>query len=320
MGFSFLTPLNALFALAAAIPLAAFWLTQSNVRRIRRLFSLTPTRRRDLRGVVGALALLPMLVGIAAAQPVVVRHHLLGERADAQAFFIFDTSRSMSARAGRGDPTRLARSIKAAEGMLPRLGDIPVGVATMTDRVLPNLMPTPDFALVRRTLQQSVGIDRPPPSRRYPGRATTLQALIPIANSNLFNPGVRHPVLVVFTDGEAAPLRSSISLALIHSMQVPPFFVHVWAPSERIYLHGRTDPHYVPDGDSTRVLTEFASASHGRVFGEGSVGDLAQTIRDEVGNAPPKLAVLGYARIALAPWFILAGAFPLAFLLYRRNW
>jgi hypothetical protein len=29
--------------------------------------------------------------------------------------------------------------------------------------------------------------------------------------------------------------------------------------------------------------------------------------------------VLGYARIALAPWFLLAGIFPLGFLLYRRN-
>jgi hypothetical protein len=319
MGFSFLTPLNALFALAAAVPLAALWLTQANVRRIRSLFSLTPTRWRELTGVVAALAVLPMLVGVAAAQPVVVRHHLLGERSDAQAFFVFDTSRSMSARRDPSAPTRLARAIQEAEGMLPKLGDIPVGVATMTDRVLPNLMPTPDFALVRRTLQQSVGINEPPPSRFYRGRATTLQALAPIANSNLFNPGVRHAILVVFTDGEASPLHGILAQAAARAMQVPPFFVHVWAPTERVYRHGRIDPRYVPDPDSTQVLNQFASATHGRVFQENSLGTLEQTIRGEAGGAPAKAAVLGYARIALAPWFLVAGVIPLGFLLYRRN-
>jgi hypothetical protein len=319
MGVSFLTPIDALFALAAAVPLVALWLTQANVRRVRTLFSLTPPRRRELAGVVAALALLPMLVGVAAAQPVVVQHRSLGERLDAQAFFVFDTSLSMSAREDPGAPTRLARAIRAAEGMLPKLGDIPVGVASMTDRVLPQLMPTPDQALVVRTLRQSVGIDRPPPSRSYRGRATTLQALFPIANSNLFNPGVKHPILVVFTDGEANPLHSSIGYALARSMQVHPLFVHFWAPTERIYVHGQVDPRYVPDDNSSRVLSQFASASRGRVFGEHDIGALVRTIRGDAGTAPVRTAVLGYARIPLAPWFVLAGVFPLAFLLYRRN-
>lgn len=318
MGFSFLTPLNALFALAAAIPLAALWLTQGNVRRVRRLFSLAPTRWRELTGVIAALAVLPMLVGVAAAQPVVVQHHSLGERSDAQVFFVFDTSRSMSARQNLSSPTRLERALKDADGMLPKLGDIPVGVATMTDRVLPNLMPTPDFALVRRTLQQSVGINEPPPSRLYRGRATTFLSLVPIANSNLFNPGVRHPILVVFTDGEASPLHG-LSTTEVHAMQVPPFFVHVWSPTERVYQNGKIDPHYVPDPNSTQVLNQFASISRGRVFTEHDIDSLVQTIRGEAGDAPAKAAVLGYARIALAPWFLLAGIIPLGFLLYRRN-
>lgn len=319
MGFSFLTPMNALFALAAAIPLAALWLTQANVRRVRSLFSLTPTRGRELTGVVASLAVLPMLVGVAAAQPVVVRHHLHGERSDAQVFFVFDTSRSMSARQGLEAPTRLERAIKDADGMLPKLGDIPVGVATMTDRVLPNLMPTPDTALVQRTLQQSVGIDEPPPSRFYHGRATTLLALVPIANSNLFNPGVRHPILVVFTDGEASPVQGEVRTAEVHAMQVPPFFVHVWQPTERVYRHGKIDPRYVPDPNSGRVLDQFASISRGHVFQEDSIGSLVQTIRADAGDAPAKAAVMGYARIALAPWFLLAGVIPLGFLFYRRN-
>src|SRR5262249_13437879 len=112
MGFSFLTPLNALFAVRAGIALAPLWLPQAHVERVGSLFSLLPTRRRELVGVVVALAVLPMLVGVAAAQPVVVRHHVHGERSDAQVFLVFDTSRSMSARQNLDAPTRLERSIQ----------------------------------------------------------------------------------------------------------------------------------------------------------------------------------------------------------------
>ena len=44
--------------------------------------------------------------------------------------------------------------------MLRKLGDIPVGLAVMTDRVLPVLMPTPNPGLFRRTLQ-GVGGNQP---------------------------------------------------------------------------------------------------------------------------------------------------------------
>ena len=92
MGFTFLTPIDGLFALAAVIPLAALWLAHSRMERVRRLFSLTTPRRRELAGVVAALALLPVLMGVAAAQPVVVRHILLGQRLDTQVFLVFDTT------------------------------------------------------------------------------------------------------------------------------------------------------------------------------------------------------------------------------------
>ena len=40
MGFTFLTPIDALFALAAVVPLAALWLAHARMERVR-LFSLT---------------------------------------------------------------------------------------------------------------------------------------------------------------------------------------------------------------------------------------------------------------------------------------
>jgi hypothetical protein len=319
MGFTFLTPLDALFALAAMIPLAALWLAQTRMERVRRLFSLTSPRRRELVAVIVALALLPVLMGVAAAQPVIVQHRLLGQRLDVQAFFVFDTSTSMTARTGPHGLTRLDRARQEAEQVIPKLGDIPVGVATMTDRVLPDLMPTPNHVLIQRTLVQSAGINRPPPSQLYSGRATTFQALLPIPYSNFYSPGVRHRILVVFTDGEDQPFVSAVDADLARAMTVHPLFVHVWAPTERIYLHGRVDPRYRPDPTSAVALSRFATAAHGRVFGENDLSGLTQTIRAEAGRSPVTTDVLGYARVALAPWFVLAGVIPLGFLLYRRN-
>jgi hypothetical protein len=320
MGFTFLTPIDALFAFAAAVPLAALWLAQTRMEHIRRLFSLTTPRRRELAGVVAALALLPVLMGVAAAQPVVVRHHLLGQRQDTQAFFVFDTSQSMNARTGPHGPTRLARAKQEAEEVARKLGDIPVGLAAMTDRVLPVLMPTPNFGLLRRTLNESVGINRPPPGQIYHGRATTFSALYPIGNSHFYSPGVGHEILVVFTDGEAAPIRTSIGYDLARAMSVRPLFVQVWAPTERIYVHGRVNSRYKPDPTSPSALSRFATAAHGRVFGENDLHALTETIRADAGSSPVKTSVVGFARVALAPWFVLAGVIPLGFLLYRRNW
>lgn len=301
------------------MPLAAFWLAQRRIEVLRRLFSLATPGRRELAGVVAALVLLPVLMGVAAAQPVVIRHRAQPVRADVQAFFVFDTSLSMAARASPSAPTRLERAEREAADVLPKLGDVPVGLASMTDRVLPYVMPTPNLALLMRTLHQSVGIDRPPPSQFYHGRATTFSALFPIPHANFYNPGVRHRILVVFTDGEDAPFRSNADYDLARAMTVHPLFVHVWGPTERIYVHGRVQPRYRPDPTSANSLARFASAAHGQVFAEDDLHSLVDAIRSETGSAPVRTDVSSYARVALAPWFVLAGVIPLAFLLYRRN-
>jgi hypothetical protein len=320
MGVSFLTPLAGLFALTAAIPLAALVLMEGRTRRLRKLFSLATPRRRELVMAAIALALLPALVAVAATQPVVIHKQTLTERIDAQVFLVFDTSLSMAARGGPHAPSRLERAKQEAGTLIPQLGDIPVGIATMTDRVLPNLMPTTNVGVALRTVDQSVQINQPPPSLLYHGRATTLEALVPIEEDHLFPPGIKHPILVVFTDGEEQPLPPFTDYAsLAQQVTTPPLFVHVWAPTERIYRYGRINPNYVPDPSSTRVLTDFARLSSGKMLREGDVNGLLGAIHAEAGSKPATTRLLGYARIALAPWVLLAGVIPLGFLLYRRN-
>ena len=220
-----------------ALPLAALAATERRSGTIRRALSLPPPRRRTVLPVAVALALLVSLIAVAAAQPVVVRRELVNERADAQAFFVFDTSLSMQASSGAGRPTRLARAKRLALRLRAKLTDLPIGIASMTDRTLPNLLPTTDPSLFARTLDQSVGINSPPPSQIYHGRATSFQALAPIVDSHFFSPGVQRRLLVVFTDGESQQISPILGVTL--HREVTPVYVHVWAPGEQIY-HGGT--------------------------------------------------------------------------------
>jgi hypothetical protein len=317
-GVSFLTPLGALFVLAAVVPLAALLLTERRADMIRSALAVAAPRRRTLVPVAVALVLLVSLVAVAAAQPVVVRQSLVNERADAQAFFLFDTSRSMQASEGPGKPTRLARAKRLALKLRNAIPDVPVGLASMTDRSLPNLMPTTDRTLFDRTLAQSVAIDHPPPSQPYQGRATNFQALIPLVDSHFYSGSAQRRLLVVFTDGEAEPLSEALR-ATLHR-RVTPIFVHIWAPDDRIYLPDGKIDLYRPDPSSAQQLDELATlAGADRVLTEADGKRAARDARDAVGFAGTQERVDAYARIPLAPWIVLAGILPLAFLLWRRN-
>ena len=319
MGIDFLTPYDSLFALAAAVPIAAFLLGQRRAAAVRRLFALPHRRTRGLAAGVVALTLVPALVGVAAAQPVIVRQHPYAQRGDAEVFFVFDTSLSMSARSAPGAPSRLARAKREALRLGSMLGDIPLGVASMTDRTLPVLMPTTDLGLFDRTVRQSVAVNRPPPSQAYPGRATTLSAIATMEQTQFFLPSVTHPIAVVFTDGESSRLPADFQYTAQQQAQLVPFLVHVSAPGEHVYVKGKIDRRYVDDPTSGRSLAAFARLMHGRVFAEGDVGGLDGAIHAAAGHATSHTSVTQYARVALAPWFVLGAVVPLAFLLYRRN-
>jgi hypothetical protein len=319
LGLTFLTPEASLFVLAAAVPAAAFLLTERRARVIRALLRVPAPTRRTWLPVVIALVLLPALVAVAAAQPVVVRQQKVTERADAQAFALFDTSLSMQAAAGPHAPSRLQRAKQIAMKLEARLPDVPFGIASMTDRSLPIIMPTVDKTLFDRAVEQSVGIDRPPPSQPHPNsRATTFDAIVPLVESHFYSQGVQRRLLIVFTDGESSQVSPLLRLTL--QRRVSPIFVHVWQPDERIYKRGgRIDPRYIADPTSTQALQSLAQITDGKAYPEQDFGAIARAARAAVGEAQSHTLVAAYARVALAPWFILAAAVPLAFLLYRRN-
>jgi hypothetical protein len=88
---------------------------------------------------------------------------------------VIDNSRSMLASRAPGGRTRITQARDDAIRIRDQLLDIPSGVATMTDRVLPNLLPVPDRDSFEQTVRQAVQVDDPPPGNDAV-TATTLGA------------------------------------------------------------------------------------------------------------------------------------------------
>jgi hypothetical protein len=316
---TFLTPAGALLALAALLPLAALAANELRARRARRALRLESPGLHARLGTAGLVALVPLLLGLAAAQPVVQSTRTVRTRADAQIFYVFDTSESMRAAKGRHAPTRLRRAVAAARRMHQALGDVPSGLATMTDRVLPNIFPTGSEELFTAALDQTIGVDRPPP-KGFDETATTFASLDTFAGTNFFSPGVAHRLVVLFTDGETAPyFTGDLHEALRGSPRTRFVIVRIGGGGERIFLGGRPDPGYQPDPAAAQATRALAGVVGGHAYTERRLGAAIAAARKSLGRGPLEGVGAGLRVIALAPWLALAALVPLAFLLWRRN-
>jgi hypothetical protein len=319
MGVSFLTPIAALFALLALVPLAVLAGRRRRTERVRRELRLDHTASRSWVTLAVALAAVPVLVGVAAAQPVITSARTVPQRSDAEVFVVVDTSRSMLASAKSGEPTRFDDARDEALDLQEALPGIPVGIASFTDRVLPHLFPTVDRRVFRETLTESVGIERPPPSTSFGTNVTTLDALGVVPTLNFFTPGVKKRALVVFTDGDSQPVSSALATDFARKPRVHVSFVHMGDVEDRIYTSGVAEDGYRQDPTSGSTLTAAVHATNGHVFEEGSVGEVAAAVRAELGNGPTVNRRIEGSRRALMPFVVLLAAIPLGFVLLRRN-
>jgi hypothetical protein len=319
MHLSFLTPIGALLAAGALLPLAALALNERRARRARRALRLDGPALRSRVPTAAALALVPLLLGLALAQPVLQSSQTAHVRTDAQVFYVFDTSISMRASAGQHAPTRLARALAVAKRMHAALRDIPSGVASMTDRVLPNIFPTSSEQVFSGALAQTIGVERPPP-KGLGDTATTYAALDTFAGWNFFSEGIAHRLVVLFTDGETAPYFAG---DLREALRRPPrtrfVIVRLWGADERIFAGAKTDRRYAPDPRSASAARSLAAVVGGRSYGEGDVGAATDAARRFLGRGPLVSVGEGLHVIALAPWLALAALVSLLVLLWRRN-
>ena len=320
MELRFLTPLGAFFALAAVLPLAVLVLRERRARGVRAALRLSQPSQRALLPMGAALGAVAGLIALAATQPIVETERTVSERTDAEAFVVVDVSRSMLAAAGADAPTRLERARLVAERLRQRLPQVPIGVLSLTDRVLPHLFPTTDGTVFVATLEQALGIERPPPALFFSTRATSLDALEGIPQRDYYSRSARKRLLVVLTDGESQEVTADLlRRAYSRRPAIETYFVHVWGAEEAIYETGIAERGYEPDRTSVRVLADVASQVSGRVFTETEADELEAAAKAFVGSGATRERVIEGDRRALMPFVTLLALLPLGFVLYRRN-
>jgi len=321
VGVTFLTPVAALLALAAVVPLVVFARRRQRARHVRRTLGLAEPSRRVWVPLAACLGLVPVLIGVAAAQPVVTNARVLSERTDAEVFIVLDISRSMLASEAPDAPTRFERAREETLAFEGALAEVPVGIASLTDRVLPHLFPTTDRRVFVATAKGSVGVDRPPPRLGSSGIATRLEAIGVVSRLKYFSPTATRRVLVVYTDGESQPLSNPTTLAadFARRPRVETIFVRFGSAKERIYETGVVEQGFRPDPAVRAALQHVASLVHGRVFEEGEVDEIVAAVREGVGSGPTRERRHEGRRFALMPYVALAAVLPLGFVLLRRN-
>lgn len=320
MELAFLTPLGALLAASAILPLAVYVLRQRRTGRLRAALGLDAPPVRARVPLVLALAAVPALLGLAAAQPVLESERVRPQRTDAEVFVVLDTSRSMLASAKDGSPTRFQRARELALRLSNSLPEVPVGLASMTDQVLPHVFPTTDRRVVSAALYESMGIERPGPSVSFTSiPTTTLDSLTAVPKYNYFSPKARKRVLVVLTDGETRPPEGGLAAAFRRRPAIETLFVRFWSADERIFEGGVVEDLYRPIQPSGVQLQQVASQIGGRVFTENDSTAMIAAARQTLGTGPTKDQIIEGERRALMPWVTLAALLPLGLVLVRRN-
>jgi hypothetical protein len=314
-----LTPLGLLLALGALPPLAALVRSERRARRVREALAVGEPSPRGPVPTAVALVAVPCLLAVAVAQPVLRFSETNRVRTDVEAFYIVDISRSMLAASQPNGATRFERSLAAAKRVHRSLGDLRSGVATLTDRVLPHLFPTADEEVFTATVDQALTINSPPP-RGFEPVGTLFAALDTLRGTNFFDEGVRHRLVLLFTDGETARFNpQDLRAALAQGPPTHFFVVRVWRRGERVWRGEQPEPGYRSDPRSESNVRLLASATDGRTYGEASVGGVAPAVRDLIGTGPLRAEGTALRVYALSRWFVIAALAVLGLLLWRRN-
>lgn len=317
MDLSFTTPLGAVVGFLAVVPLAALLLTELRARRVRNVLGLGAPGRLVTALLVLSVVATGVLVGAAAAEPVLERGTTRHERTDANAWVVIDQTRSMLAARGARLPNRIARARELAVQLRAAVPELKVGVASFTDRTLPHLFPTLDEDVFAATVRHSIGIERPPPSRRR-RTATALGALEALGTHGFFPATPERRIAVVLSDFETDPFSAARLGARLRRQRIELVLVHVWDARERIF-GGIEDAGYRADPASRRTVSRLAAAANGQAFGEADAGRAAAALRRQLGSGTLEPRWQERARTELAPWLALAALVPLGVILWRRN-
>jgi hypothetical protein len=239
------------------------------------------------------------------------------ERTDAEVWVVLDSSRSMLASGRAGSPTRFARARELTLRLAEGLPEVPLGLASMTDRILPHVFPTTDTRVVSQALFESMGVERPGPTVSLSSvPTTTLDSLAAIPRLNDFSPTARKRLLVVLTDAETRPLEQDLTRPFARPPRLDVLLVRVGEAGERVFTAGVAEDAYQPPGGAEAALERVAAQVEGRVVPADAVVDAA---RAALGTGPTRQRIIEGERRALMPWVALAAFLPLGLVLVRRN-
>lgn len=339
---TFLTPFGGLLALTAALPLAAWRRSRRRNARGLQILGL-PAPESGRLGVLIALMAAPLLLGLAAAGPAIRTHVGRRVRTDAQAIFIFDTSRSMAAAASYQSPSRFAEAQAAAIQLRDdAIPEVPSGVASLTTELLPHLFPTPDVDAFNSTVEHALGVEKPPPPfLLYGVLGTSFGPLFELRSQGYFNPNAKHRLAILLTDGESGAIdASTIGQALNLPSGYPPapllqapglpirrpqppvslFIIRVGSGADRIYKSdGSIEAAYRPEPTAADIVSSLAAASHGYVFTASHLAAAGVALRKALGSGRSTLQGANTKTVNLGAYIALAIIIPLGVIIWERN-
>ncbi len=316
MSIAILTPLGALLAVVGLVPILALRTGDRRARALGRRLGLADAR--PSRAAFIGVATVAALLGLAASQPVLAVERGERVRMDAEVYVVLDTSQSMLASRAPDAPTRFDRAKAIAIGLRGKLEGLPVGIASLTDRVLPHLLPSGDHRVYTATMLRAMDVENPPPDRDWVGRATTYSALSALATGNFYSDAATSRAFVLLSDGETRPYSVGALSNDLAVRGIKPVVVHVSDAGERIYVGEQLDPGYAPDPASSTALAELAAGTGGVLIRGDDVDALARAVRVALGDG--EHATVGRERtlMPLAPWLFLVTVFPLGFMVARQ--
>ena len=243
-------------------------------------------------------------------------------RIDAEALFVFDMTRSMLARNGRGRRDALRPGPRGREeAACRRFRDVPPArPRSPTGCCRSSSRPRARTCSPRRSTAP-LGIERPPPDRSGRGRATALGALTALATQNFFGAAAdrrrrrrphrrrvaahrpRHAARAAARRPASCPSSSGSGTRTSGSSTPAACPSAATGPIRTAALSSRPLPRPARDACSRRASSAARSTAIRRALGEGPTGPRGRELQSS----------------ELAP-FVLAAAFlPLGFLLWRRN-
>ena len=320
MSLTILTPIGALLAVGLVVPLLALRRIRRRARTTRAALGVAQPARRSLLTPIAALVTGGLLLALAATQPVFAWTRDRTVRTDAEAFVVLDVSRSMLAQQSLQSPKRIERAREAAKELRRDLPDVRVGVASLTDRVLPHLFPSPDEKVFDATIDRSVGIERPPPRSSFLTGATSLNALATMRGLRFYTPTSKARVAIVLTDGESQPVANARLGGLFrHDPAIGLVFVQFWNEDEKVFTRGTPEPQYTPDPSARATLDRLAASTGGAVYSENQLGSAGRKARAFLGSGPTVVQGERAGKVALAPYLAVVALFPFGLLLWRRD-